>query len=140
MRLQMIPALTLAVAAGGMASCAPTPSDMGGDGAAPARACFYPDTLVNFRTSGDNIAYIKAGRNEVYELRAAGFCRNLSSARALAITEVSSMGSRACVGDYVGMFVSAPGLDSGADVPCRVQVARKLTAEEVAELPERLRP
>ena len=139
MRLPIITAVTLVLAAAGMASCAPTPGVDRRDGT-PARACFYPDTLVNFRTSGDSIAYIKAGRNEVYELRAAGFCRNLASARALAITDVSAMGSRACVGDHVGMFVSAPGLDSGADVPCRVQVARRLTAEEVAALPERLRP
>jgi len=140
MRLQMIPALTLAVAAGGMASCAPTPSDMGGDGAAPARACFYPSTVVNFRTSGDNIAYIKAGRNEIYELRAAGFCRGLSAARSLAISETPGMGSRACVGDTVNVIASAPSLDDSTNVPCRAQVARKLTDEEVAALPDRLRP
>ena len=140
MRLQIISALTLAVAAGGMASCAPTPSDMGGDGAAPAQACFYPSTLVNFRTSGDNIAYIKAGRNEVYELRAAGFCRGLSAARSLAITETAGMGSRACVGDTVNLMASAPALDDSTNVPCRAQVARRLTDEEVAALPDRLRP
>ncbi|HEY1225638.1 MAG TPA: DUF6491 family protein [Brevundimonas sp.] len=140
MRVQIISALTLAVAAGGMASCAPTPSDMGGDGAAPARACFYPSTVVNFRTSGDNIAYIKAGRNEIYELRAAGFCRGLSAARSLAISETPGMGSRACVGDTVNVIASAPSLDDSTNLPCRAQVARKLTDEEVAALPDRLRP
>lgn len=144
MRLQILSAVTLALVAAGMASCAPTPSDMGGagsgDGAAPERACFYPSTLVNFRTEGDNIAYIKAGRNEVYELRAAGFCRGLSGARSLAITQTAGMGSRACVGDMVNVLASAPALDDSTNVPCRAQVARKLTDEEVAALPDRLRP
>lgn len=140
MRLQIISALTLVLAATGMASCAPTPSDMGGDGAASAQACFYPSTIVNFRTSGDNIAYIKAGRNEVYELRAAGFCRGLSGARSLTVTETVGMGSRACVGDSVNVLASSPVLDDSTNVPCRAQVARRLTDEEVAALPDRLRP
>ena len=140
MRLHLVSALTLTVAVGGMASCAPTPSGMGGDGAAPVRACFYPATVVNFRTSGDNIAYIKAGRSEIYELRAAGFCRGLSGARGITITETAGMGSRACVGDSVNILASSPMLDDSTNVPCRAQVARKLTDEEVAALPDRLRP
>ncbi len=139
MRLHVLSALTLAVAAGGMASCAPTPSATM-DGAAPAQACFYPSTIVNFRTSGENIAYIKAGRNEVYELRAAGFCRGLSGARSLTVTETAGMGSRACVGDSVNVLASSPMLDDSTNVPCRAQVARRLTDEEVAALPDRLRP
>lgn len=138
MRLQIIPALATIMAVAGVASCAPTPSDTGGT--TPARACFYPSTVVNFRTSGDNVAYIKAGRNEVYELRAAGFCRGLSAARSLAITEGAGMGSRACVGDSVNVLASAPGMDESTNVPCRAQVARRLTDEEVAALPDRLRP
>lgn len=138
MRMQIVSALSLAVIMGGAASCAPTPPDMGGE--TPARACFYPSTLVNFRTSGENIAYIKVGRSEIYELRAAGFCRGLSAARSLAITETAGMGSRACVGDTVNVLASSPILDDSTNVPCRAQVARRLTEEEVAALPERLRP
>ena len=138
MRLLTVSLLGLAVAAAGLASCAPTPTDMGGG--SPDRVCFYPSTLVNFRTSGENIAYIKVGRNEVYELRAAGFCRGLSAARSLANTETAGLGSRACVGDSVNLLASSPMLDDNTNVPCRARVMRRLTDAEIAALPDRLRP
>ncbi|HEV2083097.1 MAG TPA: DUF6491 family protein [Brevundimonas sp.] len=108
------------------------------DGPSPERACFIPDTVRNFRPEGDARVYVRAGRNEVYEL-GSGFCRGLSSARSLALS-AGAGGGRSCVGDSVEIAVSGPGLQGENDSRCRARVVRRLTEAEIAALEPRLRP
>ena len=127
-----------AVAALVVAACAPMVSVEPQDRAA-ARACFLPQTTINFTVDRDTTAYIRAGRNEVYELQSGG-CRGLGAARSLSLSSISSQGSRVCVGDTVGVTTAGPSLANENNSACRAQVVRRLTEAEVAALPSRLRP
>ena len=138
MRAFSLVGLGLALAA--VSACAPMESGGGPTAAGSARACFLPSTVVNFRSDGDAVTYIRAGRNEVYELRASGFCRGLSSANSIGVSGPAGGGSTPCVGDYVDLAVRGPGLQNENNSQCRAQVSRRLTAEEVAALPNRMRP
>ncbi len=135
----MLRVLILAAALAAL-GCAPTPSGWPEDRAPVAdRACFLPQTTVNFTADRDTTAYIRAGRNEVFELQSGG-CRGLTSARSIALSAVSNPGSRVCVGDTVGLTTAGPSLANENNSQCRAQVVRRLSEAEVAELPGRLRP
>lgn len=108
------------------------------DAGLPNGSCFVPSAVNNFRSNGDAQVYVRVGRGQVYELNS-GFCRGLSSARSLALS-AGPGGGRACVGDSVEIAVSGPGLQGENDSRCRARVERRLTDEEVAALPSRLRP
>ncbi|RZJ29224.1 MAG: hypothetical protein EON85_07410 [Brevundimonas sp.] len=128
--------LTIALLA---ASCAPT---TGGDRAeAPPRArqCFSVQQVTNFRQGRPEQVFLRVGRNDVYELNAAGGCRDLNFANRLAIVpDIGGMaGSRLCTDDWARVIV--PGSTSPAEV-CRVRITRKLTAEEIAALPSAYAP
>ncbi len=133
----MFRVLTLAAALAA-AGCAPMASGPPEDRAA-ARPCFLPQTTINFTVDRDTTAYIRAGRNEVYELQSGG-CRGLGAARSISLSAISNQGSRVCVGDTVGMTSAGPSLTNENNSACRAQVVRRLTADEVAALPSRLRP
>ena len=120
------------------AACAATPAD--GPEAASAggeRQCFHADLATNFRTSDQQTIYVRAARNDVFELKASGFCRDLQAAHSLAIRSSIGGGSRICTGDWANVSVAAAG--AGAS-QCRVLVTRKLTEAEVEALPARDRP
>lgn len=103
------------------------------------RPCFLPQTVRNFRSDGDATTYVLAGRNEVFEL-SSGFCRGLSSARSLAVSASLGSGGRSCAGQTIDIAVSGPSLTNENNSVCRAEVVRKLTPDEVAALPSRLRP
>lgn len=129
-----------AVAALVVAACAPMVAVGPQDRASvPARPCFLPQTAVNFTVDRDTTAYIRAGRNQVYELRSGG-CRGLSAARSISFSAISNRGSSVCVGDTIGLTTTGPSLSHENNSQCRAQVVRQLTDAEVAELPGRLRP
>lgn len=122
-----------------LAACAPgdvPPATIGAPGS--ARACFIPDTVRNFRPANDSVVYVRAGRNEVYEVNSA-FCRGLSNAQSIALSSGIGGGS-ACVDDSITIQLAGPGLASGDSSRCQARVTRRLTEEEVAALPSRLRP
>ena len=129
-----------AVAALVVAACAPMVSVGPEDRVALAAGpCFLPQTTINFTVDRDTTAYIRAGRNQVFELQSGG-CRGLSAARAITISSVPGQGSTACVGDTVGIFTAGPSLTNENNSQCRAQILRQLTEAEVADLPGRLRP
>jgi len=135
--------LTLsAVAALLAASCAPT-AGTGTDGdradARPERQCFSPDQVRNFRQGRMGQLYVRAMRDDVYELNASGGCTDLDFAQRLAITAdgAALAGGRLCTGDWARITV--PGSASSLQT-CRARVSRVLTAEEVAALPSAQRP
>lgn len=109
-----------------------------GDAAVPAesaRQCFFSSQVTNFRTGSVQTVYLRAGRDDVFELQSTGFCRDLDTASSIAITPLYSGGDRLCGGDDAAIAIGG-----SRDAPCRVRVVKKLTAEEVAALPGRQRP
>lgn len=137
----MNPFLVVTIAGLALAGCAPgrIPAP---DRASPAdtdRPCFLPATVVNFRTDGDTTVYVRAGRNAVFELNS-GFCRGLGSARSLTVSAGLGSGGRSCVGQTVDIAVTGPSLTNENNSVCRAEIVRLLTAEDLADLPSRLRP
>lgn len=135
-------ALTALAAALAVSACAPMSSPSPADRAAVpdvSRPCFLPQTVVNYAVDGDTGAYVRAGRNQVYEIRTA-FCRGLGASRTLVINGTTGSGGTACVGETIGLATYGPSLNGENNSQCRAVVTRQLTAAEVAELPGRLRP
>ncbi|WP_420477890.1 DUF6491 family protein [Brevundimonas sp. FT23028] len=122
-----------------IASCAPTASTDGASATPRARECFSVQQVTNFRQGRSNEVYLRVGRDDVYELSAAGGCRDLDFANRMAILpDFGGVGgSRLCTTDWARLVV--PGSTSAAEV-CRVRISRKLTAEEIAALPGAYRP
>lgn len=124
-----------------LVSCAPTTETASTGGSEPSRArqCFSIQQVDNFRQGRPEQVFLRVGRNDVYEMTAAGGCRDLDFANRLAIVpDIGGMaGSRLCTDDWARVVV--PGSTSEATT-CRVRIERKLTAEEIAALPERQRP
>jgi len=139
-RLTSSAALALAALLG--ASCAPT-ADTGMDGdraeARPERQCFSPEQVRNFRAGRPGQLYVRVMRSDVYELNSSGGCTDLDFAQRLAITAdgAGMAGGRLCTGDWAR--ITLPGSTSGIQT-CRARVARALTEEEIAALPDAHRP
>ena len=140
MRMSALTCLGLSAAALLAASCAPTTGTETAD-ASPTRAreCFSTQQVRNFRQGRTEQVYLRVGRNDVYELTAAGGCRDLDFATRLAIVpDMGGLGgSRVCTDDWARVI--EPGSTSPAEV-CRVRISRKLTAEQVAAIPANQRP
>ena len=122
-----------------LTSCAPV-ADGGMANEAPARArqCFGVRQVDNFEQGRPDQIFLRVGRNDVYELNAAGGCPDMDFANSLALIPDGGMiGTRLCTDDWARIVV--PGSTSQTSV-CRVRVSRKLTADEIAALPPRHRP
>ena len=123
-----------------LASCAPVASEAPAPAMrASARQCFLPQTVVNFRADRDTTAYVRAGRGEIYELQTGG-CRGLTASRSLTISSASGGGGRLCVGANVALRTEGPSMQGENNSVCGARIIKRLTAEEVATLPDRLRP
>jgi hypothetical protein len=136
---RLLPGLAAAALAVLPSACAPgaasgTPV---ADSSPAARACFYPDEISGFRPGESQSVYVRANGRDIFELRAEGVCRDIDSVDALAFTPMPGPPQRLCVGDHAQVSVSASITPA---TPCRVQVARRLTAEEAAALPDLYRP
>lgn len=133
---RLIPALAATGLAAVLTACAPGPGTTLTDATA-GRACFYHDEVSSFRPGETQSVYLRANGSDIFELKASGYCRDLDSANALAFTPLPGSAQRLCVGDYTQVSLSA---SISPATPCRVQVVRRLTAEEAAALPNRYRP
>jgi hypothetical protein len=134
MLMRILPLLT---AAGALALSACAPTTQTADGGATPRRCFSASTVFNFNAADDNIVYVRAPRNAVFQLRAVGFCQDLDWAQRLAIAPIGG-GSQLCPGDEASLAYFGGGASQRG--PCRVRVERQLTEAEVAALPSRHRP
>lgn len=131
-------AAATAVLAALTASCAPTAAPGAGAAAPQARQCFSTEQVRNFSEGETGRLYIRAARNEVFELNTSGGCLDLGIATSLVITADPPLaGSRVCTGEWAR--ISVPG-SSAPMTTCRAKVERVLTAEEVAALPSAHRP
>lgn len=122
-----------------LAACAPTADGAGGSDAPPrARQCFSISQVSSFRSGRSDQVFLRVGRDDIYELSAAGGCPDLDFANQLAlIPDGGTVGTRLCTGDWARVVL--PGSTSHASA-CRVRIGRQLTAEEVAALPANHRP
>lgn len=128
------------VGASAVAGCAPTGAaapDV--TNVADARPCFYTSQVRNFRTERNQKIYVRVRSDEVYELSTFGACLDLDGAINVGLGPRYGIGSdRVCVSDQVNVVVTHP--TASVRSPCYARVDRRLTAEEVAALPERSRP
>ena len=134
MRL-FLSSLALAAVVGG---CAPAPDPAAGgmaavdNGAAP-RVCFRPSEIRNFRADTPQTVYVRTSAADVFQVQASGGCRGLDTANAIELRPQVGTG-RICAGDMAILTVL------GARDTCRVQAVKRLSEEELAALPGRLRP
>lgn len=123
------------------ASCAPMSNTAAPGDSASARAgrqCFTTEQVRNFREGGPGRLYIRAQRDQVFELNTSGGCLDINVANSLVITADPPLGgSRICTGEWAR--ISVPGSSAPGGV-CRARVERVLTAEQVAALPSAHRP
>ena len=122
------------------ASCAPVDGPAPGDSASarPERQCFSTEQVRNFRQGESGRLYIRALRDQVFELNTSGGCMDLDLAHRLVITADPPLGgSRICTGDWAR--ITLPG-STAPSAMCRARVDRVLTADQVAALPSAHRP
>ena len=122
------------------ASCAPVDGVVPGDSASarPERQCFSTEQVRNFRQGESGRLYVRALRDQVFELNTSGGCMDLDVAHRVAITADPPLGgSRICTGDWAR--ITLPG-SAAPSAMCRARVDRVLTAEQVAALPSAHRP
>ena len=133
---RLILAITTAILIVVPSACAPGPGTRLPD-AASNRVCFYQDEVISFRPGESQSLYVRAVGADIFELRASAHCRDLDTADALAFPPMPGPAQRLCVGDHAQISVSA---SISPTAPCRVEIVRRLTAEEAAALPDRYRP
>ena len=103
--------------------------------AAPgASSCFYTQQLTTFRPDGLRTIYASAGRQATYRIDLATECNALADTGAQ--LEVSPVNGAVC--SPRGMDVAV--VSNASRASCVVQAITRLTPEEAAALPSRLRP
>lgn len=122
-----------------LASCAPTTGGAQTGEAPPrARQCFSVQQVNNYRQGRFDQLFLRVGRNDVYEVNAAGGCPDMDFAQRIALVpDGGAVGTRICTDDWARVIV--PG-SSHPTTTCRVRISRKLTAEEIEALPANHRP
>jgi hypothetical protein len=136
--LKPIGAALLGLAAAGAISAAPfalsaEPSSPPAKDA--SRQCFYSSNINNFTTEADRIVYIRVGVNDVYRLDLMTECPELGFRYTVQFTR-ADRGSSIC--SPVDLTISYR--QNGAQRICPVIDMHKLTPEQIAALPKRLRP
>ena len=114
-----------------LSACAPSPG-VATASRVDATQCFRPNLVRNFTAPNDQTLYVRTSGADVFQIETT-FCRDMPRALSVALEPLS--GSNLCVGDQATLRSPATGPE-----PCRVRIARKLTAEEIAALPSRDRP
>ena len=131
--------ITCLAAASLLAACAPAYDGQTVVDAAtrPERQCFDADRIENFRVSRNQTIYVRDRQDRVFEVNTSGACTDLDSTFGIALAPGTGSISRLCTGDWTNVLVRGQTRGTG---PCRAQVTRMLTDEQVALLPERDRP
>lgn len=114
-----------------LSACAPSPGVTTAS-RVDATQCFRPSLVRNFNAPNDQTLYVRTSSSDVFQIDST-FCRDMTRALSVALEPLS--GSNLCVGDQATLRSPTTGPE-----PCRVRIARKLTAEEIAVLPSRDRP
>lgn len=114
-----------------LVACAPSPG-VATTSRVDANQCFRPNLVRNFTAPNDQTLYVRTSSADVFQIETT-FCRDMTRALSIALEPVG--GSNLCLGDQATLRSPATGPQ-----PCRVRIAKKLTADEIAALPSRDRP
>jgi hypothetical protein len=101
---------------------------------AGARQCFYANNISNYTTEGERTVYLRIGVREIYRLDLMTDCPELGFRQNIEFRHVG--GSSICSPIDLTIQFHQP----GARRLCAVSDMRKLSLDEVAALPKRLRP
>ena len=126
---------TLSILGLALAACAPNGTEEGQIVTSnTGQRCAFSELVQGYTVEKDTL-YLRAGRR-VIQLEAAAFCQNIDTSYSLGFRPQRGS-SQVCVGDWIDIIPSDASMASG---PCRAQVSRLMSPEEVAALPEKLRP
>jgi len=122
--------LILSACASATAGDAPKPA------AAAGRQCFWAEQVNNWTAADDEkTAYLKVGVKDVYRADLFGPCMDLDTAQSIGV-RTRGGGSSICDGMDVELIVGSP----LGPQRCQVSKLTKLTPEEIAALPAKLKP
>ena len=119
------------------AACAPAAGSVPGAtyGAQSGRQCFAPREVQNFRGAENGVIYVRVRISEVFELTAPG-CAGTNFSRS-GVLRPDGTSQQLCIGDGARLRAGGSGT---LPTTCAVRVARKLTPEEIAALPDSSQP
>jgi hypothetical protein len=103
-----------------------------------ADQCFYSSQFQGFRAINDHSFYMRAGVNDIYRIDLSGSCPVLQYPDARLITVVR--GSNLICGPLDWDLRVAQGGPGGMAEPCIVSAQTRMTKEEAAAIPPKLRP
>ncbi len=107
-----------------------------GAAAAPAKSCFQMSQLQNTQPDGDQRIYARVGLHDVYRLDLAFRCPALLSKEGIVLIPA---GGQNLICTPLDLDVRAREL-GGSSTPCNIKSISKLTPEEAAALPPKVRP
>jgi hypothetical protein len=100
-----------------------------------ARSCFYINQINAYRADGDSTVYASAGPARIYRISMAAPCRNLTETSRQLLLEPPGSG---LVCNAAGLTMTAIS-SGGTPERCFVQSIERLSPDEIASLPARLR-
>ena len=126
---------TLSILGLALAACAPTGAKEGQiTTSSTGQRCAFAEMVQGYTVDKDTL-YLRAG-SRVIQVEAASYCPSLDTGYSLGFRPQRGS-SQVCVGDWIDVMASGSSIASG---PCRAQVSKLMSPEEVAALPEKLRP
>ncbi len=107
-----------------------------GASAAPAKSCFQMSQLQSTKPDGDQRIYARVGLHDVYRLDLAFRCSALLSKEGIVLIPA---GGQNLICTPLDLDLRAREL-GGVSTPCNIKSISKLTPEEAAALPPKVRP
>jgi hypothetical protein len=100
-------------------------------------SCFWTDRIENFAAVDEHNLYLRVGVHDIYRAKLFANCFEIDWVHHIAL--VSHDSSQICEGPNLGVDVIIRDVATGRQ-RCPVTDIRKLTPEEVADLPKDARP
>ena len=104
----------------------------------PAKACFYASQWSGWRAADSNTMYLRVKNRDVYAVGFAAGCRAMRRPNSYLLSAVRGAGP-ICSANDLDIWVADQG-GGMAPQSCIASSLRKLSAEEVAALPNASRP
>jgi hypothetical protein len=106
----------------------------GAGGAHAAEQCFYMNNIQNSRAADDHTVYLRVGVDQIYRIDMQYSCNDLQNSK-LIVRSVSGSG-QICKAVDIDLKVG----DQGFRSACVARSITKLTPDEAAVLPRKIRP
>ena len=109
---------------------------------ATQRSCFSMRQLQGTRPDGDKTIYARVGLHDIYRLDLAFRCTSLANQNGLILTPAGGQ-DNICGPldlDVRARGIGGGGISGGGSEPCVIKSITKLTPEEAAALPRKVRP